>query len=106
MQDRRAQAARSKTFDRSVVRPSVKSLGNKTVRPDELARTVLRLAMEGERKNYADRLRREFHSLNELSLEIRHAAAAPYGSCSLQSYSLQLNTRYRSSSASTHSMSA
>jgi hypothetical protein len=49
MQDRRAQAARSKTFDRSVVRPSVKSLGNKTVRPDELARTVLRLAMEGER---------------------------------------------------------
>ena len=57
-------------------------------------------------KNYADRLRREFHSLNELSLEIRHAAAAPYGSCSLQSYSLQLNTRYRSSSASTHSMSA
>jgi hypothetical protein len=48
MQDRRAQA-RVQTFDRSVVRPSVKSLGNKTVRPDELARTVLRLAMEGER---------------------------------------------------------
>jgi len=49
MQDRRAQVARSKTFDRSVLRPSVKSLGNKTMRPDELARTVLRLAMESER---------------------------------------------------------
>jgi hypothetical protein len=28
---------------------TLKSTGNKTVRPDELARAVLRLAMEGER---------------------------------------------------------
>src|SRR5260370_42544664 len=28
---------------------TLKSIGNKTVKPDELARTVLRLAMEGER---------------------------------------------------------
>ena len=28
---------------------TLKSVGNKTVKPDELARTVLRLAMEGER---------------------------------------------------------
>jgi hypothetical protein len=28
---------------------SLKSVGNKTVKPDELARSVLRLAMEGER---------------------------------------------------------
>ena len=27
---------------------TLKSIGNKTVKPDELARTVLRLAMEGE----------------------------------------------------------
>jgi hypothetical protein len=27
----------------------LKSVGNRTVKPDELARTVLRLAMEGER---------------------------------------------------------
>jgi len=28
---------------------TLKSVGNKTVKPDELARSVLRLAMEGER---------------------------------------------------------
>jgi hypothetical protein len=28
---------------------TLKSIGNKTVKPDELARSVLRLAMEGER---------------------------------------------------------
>jgi hypothetical protein len=28
---------------------TLKSIGNKTVKPDELARAVLRLAMEGER---------------------------------------------------------
>jgi len=28
---------------------SLKSVGNRTVKPDELARAVLRLAMEGER---------------------------------------------------------
>ncbi len=28
---------------------TLKSMGNKTVKPDELARSVLRLAMEGER---------------------------------------------------------
>jgi hypothetical protein len=28
---------------------TLKSVGNKTVKPDELARAVLRLAMEGER---------------------------------------------------------
>ena len=28
---------------------TLKSLGNKTVKPDELARCVLRMAMEGER---------------------------------------------------------
>jgi hypothetical protein len=28
---------------------TLKSVGNKSVRPDELARSVLRLAMEGER---------------------------------------------------------
>jgi hypothetical protein len=28
---------------------TLKSVGNRTVRPDELARSVLRLAMEGER---------------------------------------------------------
>jgi hypothetical protein len=28
---------------------TLKSIGNKTVRPDELARSVLRAAMEGER---------------------------------------------------------
>jgi len=28
---------------------TLKSIGNETVQPDELARTVLRLAMEGER---------------------------------------------------------
>ena len=30
-------------------RLTLKSIGNTTVRPDELARSVLRLAMEGER---------------------------------------------------------
>jgi hypothetical protein len=29
--------------------PTLKAIGNSTVRPDELARSVLRLAMEGER---------------------------------------------------------
>ncbi len=29
--------------------PTLKSIGNTTVKPDELARSVLRLAMEGER---------------------------------------------------------
>ena len=29
---------------------TLKSVGNKTVKPDELARSVLRLAMEGERE--------------------------------------------------------
>ena len=87
-----------------------------SISPDADANEVLRItkwwretgdiSIPGKLKNYADRLRREFHSLNELSLEIRHAAAAPCGSCSFQAYSLQLNTRYRSSSASTHSMSA
>jgi hypothetical protein len=28
---------------------TLKSIGNKTVKPDELARAVLRIAMEGER---------------------------------------------------------
>jgi hypothetical protein len=36
---------------------TLKSIGNKTVKPDELARAVLRLAMEGERD--AVRLRDE-----------------------------------------------
>jgi len=87
-----------------------------SISPDADADEVLRItnwwretgnvSIPAKLKNYADRLRREFHSLNELSLEIRHAAAAPCGSCSFQAYSLQLNTRYRSSSTSTHSMSA
>ena len=35
------------TFDEAWL--SLKSVGNRTVKPDELARAVLRLAMEGER---------------------------------------------------------
>jgi hypothetical protein len=35
------------TFDEAWL--TLKSVGNRTVRPDELARSVLRLAMEGER---------------------------------------------------------
>jgi hypothetical protein len=35
------------TFDEAWL--TLKSVGNKTVKPDELARAVLRLAMEGER---------------------------------------------------------
>ena len=34
---------------------TLKSVGNKTVKPDELARSVLRIAMEGERARQADR---------------------------------------------------
>ena len=36
-----------KAFDEAWL--TIKSVGNKTVKPDELARSVLRLAMEGER---------------------------------------------------------
>jgi hypothetical protein len=36
-----------KAFDKAWL--TLKSIGNKTVKPDELARAVLRLAMEGER---------------------------------------------------------
>ena len=34
---------------RDVAEVSLKSIGNTTVKPDELARSVFRLAMEGER---------------------------------------------------------
>ena len=41
---------------------TLKSVGNKTVKPDELARCVLRMAMEGER----DPLRLHNGALNRL----------------------------------------
>ena len=41
---------------------TLKSVGNKTVKPDELARAVLRLAMEGER----DPVRLQEEALNGL----------------------------------------
>jgi hypothetical protein len=41
---------------------TLKSVGNRTVKPDELARSVLRTAMEGER----DRLAVNFAKLPEL----------------------------------------
>jgi hypothetical protein len=41
---------------------TLKSVGNKTVKPDELARCVLRMAMEGER----DPLRLHDGALNRL----------------------------------------
>jgi hypothetical protein len=41
---------------------TLKSIGNKTVKPDELARSVLHLAMEGER----DPLRLHDEALNGL----------------------------------------
>jgi hypothetical protein len=41
---------------------TLKSIGNKTVKPDELARAMLRLAMEGER----DPVQLHDEALNEL----------------------------------------